>query len=64
VNQNLSAYLTKKKKKKKNPDEERAIPLVQYNIRGPFAKFLDSIYYSESEFGVGEVTASFSKYLL
>jgi hypothetical protein len=33
------------------------------NIRGPFAKFVDSPYYSESEFCGGAVTVSFSKYL-
>jgi hypothetical protein len=33
------------------------------NIRGPFAKFVDSPYYSELEFCEGAVTVSFSKYL-
>jgi hypothetical protein len=32
-------------------------------IRGPFAKFVDSPYYSESELSGGAVTVSFSKYL-
>jgi hypothetical protein len=32
-------------------------------IRGPFAKFVDSLYYSESELCEGAVTVSFSKYL-
>jgi hypothetical protein len=32
-------------------------------IRGPFEKFVDSPYYSESEVCGGAVTASFSKYL-
>jgi hypothetical protein len=32
-------------------------------IRGPFAKFVDSPYYSESELCGGAVTVSFSKYL-
>jgi hypothetical protein len=31
--------------------------------RGPFEKFVDSPYYSESEVGGGAVTGSFSKYL-
>jgi hypothetical protein len=31
--------------------------------RGPFAKFVDSLYYSESELFGGAVTVSFSKYL-
>jgi hypothetical protein len=33
-------------------------------VRGPFAKFVDSPYYSESELCGGAVTDSFSKYLL
>jgi hypothetical protein len=32
-------------------------------FRGPFEKFVDSSYYSESEFCGGAVTVSFSKYL-
>jgi hypothetical protein len=36
------------------------IPLI---IRGPFAKFVDSPYYSESELCGGAATASFAKYL-
>jgi hypothetical protein len=32
-------------------------------IRGPFARFVDSPYYSESELCEGAVTVSFSKYL-
>jgi hypothetical protein len=32
-------------------------------LRGPFEKFVDLTYYSESEFCGGEVTVSFSKYL-
>jgi hypothetical protein len=35
----------------------------QCKLRGPFAKFLDSPYYSESELYGGAVTVSFSKYL-
>jgi hypothetical protein len=31
---------------------------------GPFEKFVDSPYYSESQLCGGAVTASFSKYLL
>jgi hypothetical protein len=37
-------------------------PVVQY-VRGPFAKFVDSLYYSESELYGSAVTVSFSKYL-
>jgi hypothetical protein len=33
------------------------------NIRGPFEKFVDSPYYSESELCGGVVTVCFSKYL-
>jgi hypothetical protein len=36
--------------------------LIRY-IRGPFAKFVDSPYYSESEVCGGAVTVSFSNYL-
>jgi hypothetical protein len=32
-------------------------------LRGPFEKFMDSTYYSESELCGGAVTVSFSKYL-
>jgi hypothetical protein len=32
-------------------------------MRGPFAKFVDSPYYTESEHCGGAVTVSFSKYL-
>jgi hypothetical protein len=32
-------------------------------LRGMFEKFVDSPYYSESEFCEGAVTVSFSKYL-
>jgi hypothetical protein len=32
-------------------------------IRGPFERFVDSPYYSESELCGGAVTVSFSKYL-
>jgi hypothetical protein len=35
-----------------------------FQIRGPFAKFVDSPYYSEYELCGGVVTVSFSKYLL
>jgi hypothetical protein len=31
-------------------------------VRGPFAKFVDSLYYPESELSVGAVTVSFPKY--
>jgi hypothetical protein len=34
------------------------------NVRGPFEKFVDSHYYSESELCGGAVPVSFSKYLL
>jgi hypothetical protein len=34
-----------------------------FRVRGPFEKFVDSPYYSESELRFGAVTASFSKYL-
>jgi hypothetical protein len=34
-----------------------------WKIRGPFAKFVDSPYYAESELRGGAVTVSFSKYL-
>jgi hypothetical protein len=37
--------------------------LVKGNIRGPFGKFVDSSYYSESALRGGAVTVSFSKYL-
>jgi hypothetical protein len=33
------------------------------DIQGPFAKFVDSPYYPESELCGGAVTVSFSKYL-
>jgi hypothetical protein len=33
------------------------------HVRGPFAKFVDSPYYSESELYGGAVMVSFSKYL-
>jgi hypothetical protein len=33
------------------------------DVRGPFEKYVDSLYYSESELGGGAVTVSFSKYL-
>jgi hypothetical protein len=36
---------------------------VCVHVRGPFAKFVDSPYYSESELCGGAVTVSFSKYL-
>jgi hypothetical protein len=36
---------------------------VRTYARGPFAKFVDSLYYSESELYGGAVTVSFSKYL-
>jgi hypothetical protein len=32
-------------------------------IRGPFEKFVDSPYYSESELHGGAITVTFSKYL-
>jgi hypothetical protein len=34
------------------------------DMRGPFAKFVDSSYYSDSEFCGGVLTDSFWKYLL
>jgi hypothetical protein len=36
---------------------------LRENIRGPFGKFVDSPYYSDSELCGGAVTVSFSKYL-
>jgi hypothetical protein len=36
---------------------------VKFDIPGPFAKFVDSPYYSKSELCGGEVTVSFWKYL-
>jgi hypothetical protein len=39
-----------------------AILAVMY-IRGPFVKFVDAPYYTESELREGAVTVSFSKYL-
>jgi hypothetical protein len=36
---------------------------TEYLVRGPFAKFVDSPYYPESELCGGAVTVSFSKYL-
>jgi hypothetical protein len=36
---------------------------TQHYQRGPFEKFVDSPYYSESELCGGAVTVSFSKYL-
>jgi hypothetical protein len=36
---------------------------VSVYILGPFAKFVDSPYYSESELRGGEMTVSFLKYL-
>jgi hypothetical protein len=40
-----------------------AVSNIAVNIRGPFEKFVDSSYYSESELCGGAVTVSFSKYL-
>jgi hypothetical protein len=37
--------------------------VIHLYIRGPFEKFVDSPYYSESELCGGAVTVSFSKYL-
>jgi hypothetical protein len=37
--------------------------LITLIIRGPFAKFVNSPYYSKSELCGGAVTVSFSKYL-
>jgi hypothetical protein len=39
------------------------LDLITFNARGPFAKFVDSPYYSETELCGGAVTVSFSKYL-
>jgi hypothetical protein len=39
------------------------ILVLHFYIRGQFAKFVDSPYYSESELRGGAVTVSFSKYL-
>jgi hypothetical protein len=41
------------------------LEMKQFNteLRGPFEKFMDSPYYSESELCRGAVTVSFSKYL-
>jgi hypothetical protein len=35
---------------------------ITQQIRGPFAKFVDSPYYTDSELCEGAVTVSFSKY--
>jgi hypothetical protein len=35
---------------------------INWDIRGPFAKFVDSPYYYESKLCGGAVTVSFSKY--
>jgi hypothetical protein len=40
-----------------------SLPNVNGNVRGPFEKFVDSPYYSESELCEVVVTVSFSKYL-
>jgi hypothetical protein len=37
--------------------------IMEDKIRGPFAKFVDSSYYSESKLCEGAVTVSFPKYL-
>jgi hypothetical protein len=39
------------------------IMTVYFNLRWPFAKFVESSNYSESELSGGAVTVSFSKYL-
>jgi hypothetical protein len=39
------------------------LDLITLIIQGPFAKFVDSLYYSESELCGDEVMVSFSKYL-
>jgi hypothetical protein len=36
---------------------------VKYELQGPFEKFMDSPYYSDTELCGGAVTVSFSKYL-
>jgi hypothetical protein len=41
--------------------EHKEIPL-QFHVRRPFANFVDSPYYSESELCGGAMTVSFSKY--
>jgi hypothetical protein len=41
----------------------RIITFVLSLAQGPFEKFVDSPYYSESELCGGAVTVSFSKYL-
>jgi hypothetical protein len=62
----LTSLLQFQKKKKKSH-----IPTVGsisstrnkiFNLRGPFAKFVDSPHYSKSEHRGGAVTVSFSKY--
>jgi hypothetical protein len=39
-------------------------PTCLTDLQGPFAKFMDSPYYSESELCGGAMMVSFSKYLL
>jgi hypothetical protein len=41
----------------------KTLNLAAHCLRGPYAKFVDSPYYSESELYGGAVTVSFSKYL-
>jgi hypothetical protein len=42
---------------------KRTLFSMAEHLRGPFAKFVDPRYYSESELRGGAVTVSFSKYL-
>jgi hypothetical protein len=42
--------------------QEYLLRLANY-VRGPFEKFVGSLYYSELELRGGAVTVSFSKYL-
>jgi hypothetical protein len=41
----------------------RVTTVSEVDLRGPFVKFVDSPYYSESELRGGAVTVCFSKYL-
>jgi hypothetical protein len=50
-------------KKRKTSRKGNASAKTLNNIRGPFEKFVDSPYYSESEVCGGVVMVSFSKYL-
>jgi hypothetical protein len=44
-------------------ESDNYLYMPQRKLRGPFAKFVDSPYYSKSELCGGAATVSFSKYL-